>query len=139
MLLRAEVSSKFLLSLFFYQCFNAVLEADIEKQMVKEKEIRMEPLAQELNEDLVRVLLIVRLGVKLASFFVTCFFFLSLFCLSILTVHKTQNIKKNGNKQLNQCKTFVQHKTKQLSSLPSKFLELTLQLLLPTMVRTKWT
>ena len=78
MLLRAEVSSKFLLSLFFYQCFNAVLEADIEKQMVKEKEIRMEPLAQELNEDLVRVLLIVRLGVKLASFFVTCFFFLSL-------------------------------------------------------------
>ena len=94
MLLRAEVSSKFLLSLFFYQCFNAVLEADIEKQMVKEKEIRMEPLAQELNEDLVRVLLIVRRGVKLASFFVTCFFFLSLFCLLILTVHKTQKIKK---------------------------------------------
>ena len=91
MLLRAEVFSKFLLSLFFYQCFNAVLEADIEKQMVKEKEIRMEPLAQELNEDLVRVLLIARLGVKLASFFVTWGFF----SLSLLFVDldRAQNTK----------------------------------------------
>ena len=40
---------------FGSQCFNSVLESAFDSQVTKEKEVTMEPLAQELQDDLVCV------------------------------------------------------------------------------------